>query len=156
MSSGSTLASALRLPRDHRPRSYDHWHARLRAGRLDHDLASGIASWQSPAHAARSLQLTTRRKRDSLAERLDSLTEMAEQPARLYLRSPVIQPSRRQVRDAQPLIRAIAARMRDGEPLDARATAALRLLLADGTGPCYGPEQIGALRAALERVTRWL
>lgn len=157
MSGGSTTAPAVRPHRDGRPpRWSDHLLARLHASRLDRDLANGIASWQSPAHAARSLQLTTGRKRVSLAKGVESLIEMAEEPRRLYLLTPVIQPSRRQVRDAKPLIRAIAARMRDGEPLDARSAAALRLLLTDGTGPCYGPALPGALKAALETVTPWL
>jgi hypothetical protein len=46
--------------------------------------------------------------------------------------------------------------MRDGEPLDARATAALRHLLTDGTGPCYGPARPEVLKDALETVTQWL
>jgi hypothetical protein len=157
MNSASTLRPAFRLHGESHPPGWsDQLIARLRSRSIDGELASGIASWQSPAHAARSLQLTTRRKRDSLAAGLEHLIELAEDPALRYGRTRVIQPSRGQVRDAKPVIRAVAARMRDREPVDARAAAALRLLLTDGAGPCYGPAQRWALSAALETVTRWL
>jgi hypothetical protein len=54
------------------------------------------------------------------------------------------------------LTNGIASRMRDGEPLDARATAAPRPLHIDGAGPRYGPARPEALRAALETVAQWL
>jgi hypothetical protein len=56
--------------------------ARLRAPWLDRQLAAGVSSWHSRAHAARALQLTTHRTRRRLARVLEQLVERAEDPPR--------------------------------------------------------------------------
>jgi hypothetical protein len=78
-------------------------HARLRAPSLDRRLATGTPPWESPLLAARALQLTSRRRRRSLARSLERLVERAEQaPSRGF--STVVPVARRQVREASPTI----------------------------------------------------
>ena len=55
--------------------------ARLHRRSLDRDLASGIAAWRSPAHAARVAQLTSARHRRRLADALDHVIWAATAPA---------------------------------------------------------------------------
>jgi hypothetical protein len=53
---------------------------------------------------------------------------------------------------------AVALRLRDRAPVDARGVAGLRLLLADGAGaePCYVDIHPAALKDALLTISRWL
>jgi hypothetical protein len=129
--------------------------ARLRAGWLDRQLADGVAPWHSPVHAARALQLTSRRHRRAMARSLERLVEAADQPHLRFLTA-AVPPCRAQVHDALPSILDVAGRLRDGEPVDARGIATLRELLSDGLGPCYANTHPGALAVALEAVSQWL
>ena len=67
-----------------------------------------------------------------------------------------IEPCRKQVREAPPQILAIAARLRDGTPVEARGVANLKLLLTDGAGPCYVRSHPHALAEPLRRIAGWL
>jgi hypothetical protein len=127
--------------------------ARLHAFRIDDELAAGVASWRSPAHAARAVQLTTRGRRRSLAGSLERLVSDAERPPVL---TAAVRPCFSQVLDAKPTIVAVAARLRSPEPVDARGVARLLALLSDGAGPCYVPSRPGALTSALQTAIRWL
>jgi hypothetical protein len=129
--------------------------AHLRAPWLDRQLADGIASWHSPAHAARALQLTSARTRKALARSLERLVEQAEEPPR-SARSAVILPCRPQVREARPIILTTALRLRAGAPVAARGMARLKLLLSDGAGPCYASSRPDALLIELQTITQWL
>ena len=82
--------------------------ARLRAPWLDRQLADGVATWASPSHAARALQLTGARSRRSWARSLERLVKHAEQPS-TRVGSAVVPPCREQVREALPLILEIAS-----------------------------------------------
>ena len=130
--------------------------AHLRALWLDRQLAAGVVPWHSKLHAARALQLTSDRSRRALARSLEQLVEHADGPP-VQRRSAAVPPCRPQVSEARPVILAIAARLRATAPVDARGTARLRLLLTDGTGPCYTPSRRpDALAAQLQTVDRWL
>jgi hypothetical protein len=126
--------------------------ARVRAPWLDRQLAEGAAPWRSRAHAERALQLTSSKARQTLASGLDRLAADAAQPAERYRWTPVVRPCREQVDDALPAIRALAARLRDREPVAARGMATLRVLLTDGAGPCYARSRRDALARALSPV----
>jgi hypothetical protein len=130
----------------------NHLVAHARGRRLDRDLAAGIATWRSPTHAARALQLTSPRNRRQLARSLERLLEHADDP-RIYFMSAVVTPPRRQVREARSLIVEIVSRLRSRDPVDAPGVARLATLLRDGAGPCYSRSQAGALTTALENVT---
>jgi hypothetical protein len=129
--------------------------ARLRATSIDHRLAGGTPPWESPLLAARALQLTHARRRRSLARSLERLTERAEQAPSPGITA-VVPVCRSQVREASATISSLAARMRDGRPLDARGVARLLALLCDGTGPLYVPSDPGALDEALKDAYRGL
>jgi hypothetical protein len=129
--------------------------AHLRAPWLDRQLAAGVASWHSPTHAARALQLTSARNRTALARSLERLVEQAEEPPR-FARGAVIVPCRPQVREARPIILTMAFRLRSRSPVAAHGMARLKLLLSDGVGPCYAPSRPDALVIELQTVSQWL
>jgi len=142
-------------PRERHPRRHGPL-IRLEATRLDRELASGTAAWQSRLHAARSLQLTSRRARTAIASALERLAADAARPDRARGLSAAVTPCTDQVREAIPMILEISARLRAGTPVDGRGTAALRLLLSDGSGPCYVRIHRLALRDALAHASRSL
>jgi hypothetical protein len=129
--------------------------ARLRAPWLDRQLAAGVVPWRSRVHAARALQLTSARSRRALARSMEMLVERAERPPTPF-RGAAIPPCREQVREAWPLVLAIASRLRSGEPVNAHGVARLRELLSDGAGPCYLRATPDALTLALQSVCRVL
>ena len=129
--------------------------ARLHAPSLDRELASGIAPWRSPRHAARALQLTRERNRRGLARSLERLVENA-QCARSQSRGAVVYPCREQVIEAMPALLTIAGRLRSSDPIDARGIARLNILLSDGSGPCYVRIRRNALTDALQEISQWL
>jgi hypothetical protein len=129
--------------------------ARMRSWRLDRELASGAAPWSSPLHAARALQLTSGRRRRSLARSLESLCAAAEQHRTPRLTASV-PPARDQVHEARRQLLAIAATLRSGGPVDARGVARLWTMLTDGNGPCYRSTHPAALAEALQTASRWL
>ena len=139
------------------PRRSTAWlSARLRAPWLDRQLAAGVAPWRSPAHAARSLQLTSDRSRRLLARSLERLVEDAEHRPMMPFRGAAVTPCRAQVCAALPLILALSAQLCDGGPVEAAGVARLRALLSDGTGPCYARIHRDALTNALQAASEWL
>jgi len=142
-----------RSTRDRRPHWDDRIVARILAPWIDCELAAGEHTWSTVAHAARAVQLTSRRSRRSVARSLELLAERAEQPA--APRSAAIPPCREQVREALPEIMRISTWLRFGEPVDARGVAKLRALLRDGGGPCYVRNHPTVLTEALHDVSRW-
>jgi hypothetical protein len=150
----SPALAGVRVPRRRRHPIAWVW-ARVRAARLDRQLAAGVVPWSSPTHAARALQLTSDRHRRALASSLERLIEDAERPPAPF-RGARIVPCRAQVRDALPVILAVTSRLRDSAPVDARGIAQLSTLLSDGGGPCYKRIHPGALTVALEPVWQCL
>jgi hypothetical protein len=142
------------LPRvARRPRLAHSILARLRAPSVDRQFAGGIASWRSPVHAARALQLTSGRRRRNVARSLELLIEHAEQPRSL---TAAVSPCRAHVRDARPVLLRTAAQLRSNAPVDVRGVVRLRELLSDGGGPCYIWSHPQALTSALETAAQWL
>jgi hypothetical protein len=137
-----------------RPRFHDRIQARLHSARFDRQLAAGASSWQTPVHAARALQLTSRGHRRGLARGLEGLLERADRPLRMI--SSVVPPARAQVREALPLIVDIAHRLRTEEPVGANGMARLNRLLCDGSGPFFMDLGPGALVFALTEVIEGL
>ncbi len=129
--------------------------ARLRSHSLDKRLAHGIEPWRTPMLATRARQLTSARRRRSLARCLERLVEQAEEPPRTSF-SAVVHPSRPRVREARPLLLMLAARLRASDPVDPRGVAALKNLLSDGNSPVYTRGDPETLARALQRIERWL
>src|SRR2546423_10873043 len=107
--------SAAEAPRSFRSQLAVRVRARLHAPSLDRELASGIAPWRSPLHAARALALTSDRSRRGLARSLERLVEQA-QCARSQSRGAVVYPCREQVLDALPALLTIAGRPPSPDP----------------------------------------
>jgi hypothetical protein len=126
--------------------------AHLRAPWIDKQLAAGALPWSSRVLAARSVQLTSDRRRRALARALERLVKHSERASAPF-RGAAIQPCREQVRRALPLILAIASSLRSGRPIDARGVAQLLELLTDGTGPCYAYVGPDALATELQSVS---
>jgi hypothetical protein len=123
---------------------------------LDRQLVDGVASWQSPTHAARALQLTSERRRRALARSLQRLVEHAGRPAGLSIATAVVPPCREQVHSALPVILEICSQLGSRAPVDACGVARLQELLSDGGGPCYVCMYPDALMIALQDVSRWM
>ena len=130
--------------------------ARVGSSWLDRRLALGVTQWHSPLHAARAVQITGVRERRRLARSLEALAERAEMPHSMFLHPTVVEPCREQVREALPLILALAADLRRARPVRARGVAALDGVIADGGGACYARSDRAALVLALEQVSQWL
>ena len=144
-------------PLSRRPPStlLDALKARLHGRALDRELASGVTSWRSRRHANRSLQLTSRRRRDGLAATLQSTLSDAGS-GRLALYTCVIAPCRPSVIGCAGQLSELAARLRDPEPVNAEGMARLELLLSDGIGPLYTPNRLGDLQRALHQIKHCL
>ena len=142
-------------PRSFRSQLAVRVRARLHAPSLDRELASGIAPWRSPLHAARAVALTGDRNRRGLARSLERLIEQAHEPRGPY-RGAAIEPCRDQVLEALPVMLGVAGRLRSADPVDARGIARLRILLSDGSGPCYVRIRGNDLTDALQEISQWL
>lgn len=119
--------------------------ARLRAGRYDRELDTGVAVLPGSAlalHRARIVAPADRRRlADALASRLDRAR--AGHCTRIPLQ-------RKMIIAESALIDDIVARFRGPDPVRARGVARLRMLLTDGTGPLY---TTGSVAAALRGVS---
>jgi hypothetical protein len=151
--SAFALRSSSRYGR-RRPTLEDRVIARMLARSLDRELAAGAPAHLSGAHAARLGQLATPRTRRAVANGLDRLIERADAPSSRFQRTAA--PCREQVREATETMRAIAARLRSAEPLEARGIAYLRTFLSDPTGSFYTPVQADSLAVALHETIRLL
>jgi hypothetical protein len=155
--SGSMTSSVLRSHRSppRRPSRRASLRAWLHHAALDHDLALGIAPWRSPAHAARALQLTGRRRRESCAQGLERVLAETERP-RAGTRMSVVLPDPSAVLLCAPVMWRIVAQLRGPEPVSAEGMARLRMLLTDGAGPLYAAGQADELDHALQHILRWM
>jgi hypothetical protein len=156
--SGSMTSGALPSHRSppRRPGRVAAVRARLHSAALDHDLALGIAPWRSPAHAARALQLTGRRRRETCARGLERVLAETERPHRATRLSAVLPSPPASVLLCAPLIWRIVEALRGPEAVSAEGMARLYALLTDGAGPLYAPGHADDLRQALEHIVRWL
>ena len=57
---------------------------------------------------------------------------------------------RAEIRAAEPLLRKLAARLRDGDAITPSGVATAKRLLTDGNGPMFAPSAPGALLDAVE------
>jgi hypothetical protein len=127
--------------------------ARLHAVSLDRELADGVPTWSTPRHAARALQLTSRKRRTAIADGLDRLLADAQRPARNHRLSAGIAPCRASVSDCATQIMDLSDVLRSHAPVSAAGIANLRGLLCDGAGPVYVAHRGGELQRALHRIT---
>jgi hypothetical protein len=126
----------------------------LHRARVDKELANGTPSWTSPRHAARALQLTSRRHRTALAQGLDRvLSEARRRPTANFKRTAYVAPCRRSVLHCAPLLEDLSALLAGGLPLDPEPVARLRVLARDGIGPLYCGGRCQELEGALNLIS---
>jgi hypothetical protein len=101
---------------------------------LDERLANGANPDTDPLLTRRAAQLTTRSTRTSLADGLESALAEARKPWTMSARLPL---RRAEIRACADDIVALAARLRDDEPIDVAGAAMAASLVFDGTGPIY-------------------
>jgi hypothetical protein len=114
------------------------WHrlwARLRAFRLDSDLAAGASPEASVALALRARMLVRTRYRRELAVGADRVLATALQPA--YARRLPVPVCRDRVRDCSEEFGELIRRLRAAGPVPVRGLAKAGILLGDASGPLY-------------------
>ncbi len=107
---------------------------RLRARRLDNELAHGCVPDSNFALALHAERLARPSHRQLLAGCLERILDAAGSPARVRFRVPL---SRGQIFDNRRELKALIDRLLAMGPIDVRGVAMVRALLADGTGPLY-------------------
>jgi hypothetical protein len=108
----------------------------LHRGRLDRQLADGLAPEAFHDRALRATQLAGMRTRRQVARSLRRLVEHAERPAGGLLGS-AVPVCRRSVLAWREGLLGLAERLEQPVPLDPRGVARALVLLTDGGGPFY-------------------
>ena len=122
--------------------------ARLRASRLDTELARGAAPTRA-ALALRAQDLGERRTRERLGRSIRRILDDAQtDPPRSIARVPT---QRSEVLAAAWELDEIAKTLLTPGPVAASGVAQVRLLLTNGAGPLYSRDAPGGLRAAATR-----
>jgi hypothetical protein len=121
------------------------WHrvlARVRAPRLDRELASGIPPEANAMLAARAMQLTSMTIRRDLATSLQRiLPAAAVRPDARSMRGTAHRPRvpihHERIGRSAPALAAVAGHLVQPGPVPVRGVAIVSQLLADGGGPLY-------------------
>ena len=103
------------------PKARDRLAARLRARKLDWELANGADSERSPALALRARRLTSLSRRRLIADALWRLLR-----------------SGRVASEGREEVEGLAQTLAEAGPVDPRGAALAWLLVTDGTSPLYG------------------
>lgn len=128
--------------------------ARLRAARIDEQLALGQSPDDGGQRAARSAQLVTPRARERLAGHWEDVLTRAHRPH--LPTDPRVPLPRQRILAVAPEILDLVARLRVSAPVPVRGVAMAHRLLTDGTGPLYGRVSGVALQDAIASVSRHL
>ena len=127
-----------------RARLRDRLVARVRAARLDDELARGVAPEASVALLLRAQTLIAPSTRAALATQIQRILRDALS-GYVWVISRVT-PRRRAVLDAAEELEALAHRLVEPGPVSADGVARVRLLLTDGCGPLYAHSASEKLR----------
>lgn len=137
-----------------RARARDRLAARLRAHRLDRELAGGAVPSTRGGLSVRAKTLVEPRVRAALADQLQRVVRDAKRgPVSLGIR---VRPRRSEVLAAADLLEALADRLLAPSAVDARGVAQVQLLLSDGAGPLYYRGASDDVRSAASRALRRL
>jgi hypothetical protein len=131
----STTSGALRWVAGPRPSLVARVTARLRACRLDRQLAVGVPAPSGSALAVHQERLTSAAEREAIARTLRHLVREAHTGGPLSSSRIPVHPDN--VLAAEDLIDAITLRLHSPRPISARGVARLRVVLSDGCGPMY-------------------
>ena len=124
---------------------WDRLLVRLRAFRLDSDLAAGASPEASVALALRAQMLVRTRYRRDLARSARRVLATATQPA--FSARPRVPACRDQVRDCSEEFGELIRRLLAAGPVPAQGVAKVGVLLADAGGPLYHRASADNLRA---------
>jgi hypothetical protein len=128
-------------------RPWDRFLVRLRAFRLDCDLAAGASPDASVALALRAQMLVRAQVRRDLARSARRILAVATHaPGARRLPVPI---SRERVRDCSGEFAELISRLLAVGPVPPQGVARACLLLTDGSGPLYGRASTEELRAEL-------
>jgi hypothetical protein len=131
----STANDVLRRTAAERPSLAARVTARLRAYRLDRQLAVGVPAPAGSALAVHKARLMSVAEREAVARALrQALQDACAGSAPLSSRIPVHATN---IVAAEDLIDAITLRLHSPRPVNARGMARLRVVLSDGGGPMY-------------------
>ena len=108
--------------------------ARLKADKLDHQLAVGVPAPAGSALAAHEARLVSTEEREAIARSLRRALRDAHTGAVFSSRIPL---NARNIEAAEEVIDAITLRLHSPRPVSARGMARLRRVLSDGSGPFY-------------------
>lgn len=111
---------------------------KLHRGRLDRELADGLAPAAFEDRALRASQLAGMAARRSVARSLRELVKVAEQPPRAFLSS-AVPVSRRAVLPWREGLLGLAERLERPGPVNPCGVARTLVLITDGGGPLYDP-----------------
>jgi len=123
--------------------------ARLRAGSLDRQLATGTAPETGSLLALRADAIARPATRKSLARQVQRILRYAANPGR-HRPTALSGSACRNVLDAADVLGRLAERLRSPCPVSARGMAMVKILLTDGTGPLYYPARNGDLAASVD------
>jgi hypothetical protein len=126
--------------------------AQLHAHSLDREIACGVATWRSSRHATRSLQLTSRRRREGLAATLEDILSSVRGPRIGSPYTAVISPCRDSVLGCSSQLSELIVCLRAREPVRAEGIARLQALISDGAGPLYSRNRLGDLQRDLHQI----
>jgi hypothetical protein len=132
-----------------RARVHDHIVARLHAGRIDRDLASGASPDASAASALRARALTTTRTRRGLAYGLQRGIAAATMPAAAAVTGAPL--NRAGVLAASADLAELRRRLLANGPVGVRGVAQTQLLLTTGTGPLHNRRCVEHLATSVRR-----
>jgi hypothetical protein len=107
--------------------------ARIRWFALDTRLIAGQDPSGSPLLAAHAARLTGPSSREQLAQALQGVLALAEQPARISR----VGPDRAALLANEPAMRSLARRLESRAPVYARGAARLRRLVTDSASPVF-------------------
>ena len=125
--------------------------ARLRARKLDREIASGACPDSDAVLTLRALVLVGPQMRYDLAGRVTKLLEDASAPARRPSRARVAVRST-EVAAAEVALRRLVCRLITPGPVSAQGVAAMHVMLTDGAGPLYHPGSPVGVREAVEKI----
>jgi hypothetical protein len=128
------------------PTAWERLTARLRAAKLDRDLAAGASPDGTAPLALRAQKLMRLSARIDLARSLQRVLDDASQPAPIYTARAGGPQYRARVSGAASELHALIERLLTPGLLPIRGLAEAYLLLTEGSGPLYSPN--GDLRAA--------
>ncbi len=129
----------------HRVGWFDRFSARIRASRLDRELARGASPEADVPLALRAQALAQPSEAARLAAALERIVVAADPSTPVRLRVPV---NHQAVRAASIELRTLVDRLRAGS-VDVRSIATIRNLVGEGSSPLYRLDTTRDLRAEL-------